>query len=509
MRSMTSLEELADRARRDVAVFAEVLIGEPLWPHQIEAAMSPARIRVLRAGRQVGKSRLLAVLALWEAFRAGERHVLLLSASEDNAKDLLAEVSALANGSPLLSGAVADDEVSKVVLSNGSWVRSIPASAKQARGKSIDLLVIDEACFVAEDVWRAAKYSQAARPGSRLLLASSPYGRADAFFAVHDRLGLDGLVDVAGVTVETFVWPSTVSPLVQAAGLVEFWRATDPPRTFAAEVMAEWQDDQGAYFTAGELADSVADFEMIEPGAAPNWRRLGRVGVGLDWGMRVDSHALAVVGVLADGGRNIAARGLEPVLFVPWVESHAGVPYHRFIDRALDVVDPDRGGFVAPWVVSERNGVGEAPTETLRMQAWERRLRTNVAPVWTDGRRKETGFGRLKLLLQQGRLVLPRHPELLKQLSGLQLETLESGATRISVPERLGHDDLVMALMQAASVLRTAIGRYWERPDEPDARSGDELVTRAGTYVRERPSTAVEPWWAVQNPGGTEKSDGW
>ncbi|HUP70196.1 MAG TPA: hypothetical protein VM142_10330 [Acidimicrobiales bacterium] len=55
------------------------------------------------------------------------------------------------------------------------------------------------------------------------------------------------------------------------------------------------------------------------------------------------------------------------------------------------------------------------------------------------------GFGRIKVLLQQGRLALPRHPALLSQLSALAFETREAGTPHISVPERAGHDDLAMA----------------------------------------------------------------
>src|SRR3546814_17841585 len=119
------------------------------------------------------------MLALFEAFRGPDRHVLLMSAGDDSAKDLLAEVTALATGAPLLAGSVEDESLSRVVLSNGSWVRSIPASAKQARGKSIDLLVIDEACFVDEEVWRAEKYLPADRPGTRWRSASPPSGRRE------------------------------------------------------------------------------------------------------------------------------------------------------------------------------------------------------------------------------------------------------------------------------------------------------------------------------------------
>jgi hypothetical protein len=71
---MVDLSTLDD-ARRDPSRFAELLVGAPLWPHQAEVAMSAARYRLICAGRQVGKSRLLAVLALWQAFSRAGCHI--------------------------------------------------------------------------------------------------------------------------------------------------------------------------------------------------------------------------------------------------------------------------------------------------------------------------------------------------------------------------------------------------------------------------------------------------
>ena len=51
--------EALDRARLDAGVFAEMLLGVGLWAHQLEVVASPSRYRVICAGRQVGKSRLL------------------------------------------------------------------------------------------------------------------------------------------------------------------------------------------------------------------------------------------------------------------------------------------------------------------------------------------------------------------------------------------------------------------------------------------------------------------
>jgi hypothetical protein len=95
-------------AKRDPVAFARHLIGEPLWDHQGEVVRSKARIRCIASGRQAGKSRTLAVLALHEAFTVPGSLTLLVSAGEQASKDLLAVVSALAQA-PLLGGSVVDD----------------------------------------------------------------------------------------------------------------------------------------------------------------------------------------------------------------------------------------------------------------------------------------------------------------------------------------------------------------------------------------------------------------
>lgn len=96
------------------------------------------------------------------------------------------------------------------------------------------------------------------------------------------------------------------------------------------------------------------------------------------------------------------------------------------------------------------NGVGGMPTQELTQRLRGRGLPGNVLGVHTDARLKENAGGTLKLWMQQGRLALPRHPALLRQLAALEFETTEAGTVRIAVPERAGHDDLVMALCLAA-----------------------------------------------------------
>jgi hypothetical protein len=110
-------------------------------------------------------------------------------------------------------------------------------------------------------------------------------------------------------------------------------------------------------------------------------------------------------------------------------------------------------GFVFSRLVAEVNGCGMMPSQVLQARLSELGVGHVVEPVATDLRLKESSYGWLKLLLQQGRLELPNFPPLLCQLRNLSFERLPSGGVRTHVPTHVGHDDLCSALALAASAV--------------------------------------------------------
>jgi hypothetical protein len=473
--------ELARRAMDDIEVFARIVCREPLWDHQAEMARSPARVRVMNCGRRAGKTRAMAVESLHVCFRRPDARVLVVSAGEDSSKDLLAECSQLAS-SPLLAGSVLDDTATVLTFSNGSTIRAVPASEKRVRGKGVDLLVLDESAYIADDIWRAAQWTILDRPGARVLMSSTPRGRRDRFFARYYHLAKDGPYEEAGITVEAFHWPSTVSPLVDQ-DLIEFWRRTEDPRVFAREVLAEWVDEAGQWFTSDELDANVAAFEMIRPD-----RARGQLAVaGMDWGATQDANAVAFVGVLGDWALNPRVAKGEPMFVVSYAEERFG-SMNQWARDVARMADPEAGGYDCYQIASEANGVGSGPTEILQQE-----LRTRgqpswrARPVWTTNHRKQAGFGVLKLLCQQNRIVFPAEPLVRRQLEALEYETSESGSTVIEVPASKGHDDVAMALMQAVSCVRhVGAGTPWDDP----AGRGELVETPAGVLLHERPRLA-------------------
>ena len=304
-----------------------------------------------------------------------------------------------------MGASVVDDSKQILTFTNGSEIRSVPASVRQIRGLAVDLLVLDEASYIDSSIWTAARYSIIARPGSRVIACSTPYGRQDHWFAVTYRAGL---ADTRVENHESFHWPSTASPLVDRT-LLELWRKTSTDREFKAEVEAEWVDDQGAYFTAEELASATAEDLVGFTGGAV---------AGVDWGFCHDANAVAILG---SDGESYA---------VLHAEERYKTPYSTFIDCLVELArDYDLEA-----IHSETNGVGQGPSQQLEQTLRAYRIRTRVVPVSTTTRTKEDGFGALKLAMQQHRLLLPKHPALLRQLSALSFEFTDAGSMRVSRP---------------------------------------------------------------------------
>ncbi|RZU31161.1 terminase family protein [Blastococcus saxobsidens] len=502
-----SVAEL-EAARRDPVVFADVMIGRPLWPHQVEVVRSEARYRVICAGRRAGKSHVYGVLALHTAFSRPGMKALIVSAGEVAAKRLFAEVSKMAKA-PRLGGSTEDETTSTLILSNGSTIECVPSSAKQVRSAEADLLIVDEAGFVPQDIWESAEPVVLARPGSRVLLSSTPWGALGHFFRQLWRQGMA----TPDRWVQSWHWPSSVSPLVDVEFLEQI-RKRSAPDYFDREYLAKWTDDGSAYFPMAELEGAVADYALLPPEEATGWPAVA----GVDWGFKRDANALVLVSVLDDGLLNADRHPDSPVFFVPWLEQEHQLPYAQFVDRVVRVGEYRKGawdgqnGYWLPWVLAEENGPGEPAVQALRQAARARWGRsTPVRGVWTTNRLKVNGYGALRLLIQQGRMVLPRHPELLKQLHALQTEMLPGGGMRIEVPDNVGHDDLADALMQCMASVRT--GPMWRRTELNEEgfstrSSGEERMTGAGTRLLSEP-VPLDFTQAFRSPRAGDGEDDW
>lgn len=438
-------------ARDDFGLFCE-LVGRPRTEWQLTTMKLATRQTIVVSPRQCGKSETLSLKATHTAFRKPQQFVLIVSAGEEAAARLLRVIRDVCSHE-LLKGAVVDETQHRVVLTNGSEIRSVPASERQVRGWSVDLLIVDEAAFVSEDLLlSAALPTTAARPDARIILASSPWGDAGPFYA----LAVQGME--ANPHVRTFRWKLADAWWI-AESVVEAARATMSPLRFRAEYEGEFIASGDAYFDRDDVLACVADFPLQRHGS-------GMPGsMGLDWGRRQDAHAVAIAGLLDDFGVNGRS-----VLVVPWVETSRR-PYSA---QVAEIEDLTRSWDLT--IRTETNGVGQYPAEELA-----RRLggRIRVTPSATTQTRKEDAYGRVRILLTEGAIVLPRHEELLRQLGGITATPTPAGGLKIGARLESIHDDLPDAVTLAVSGLPKDLAEVPRR----DPAECDWVETTAGIMV--------------------------
>jgi len=327
--------------------------------------------------------------------------------------------------------------------------------------------------------------------GARVVLAGTPWQASGGFYryAMAGEQGTDE-------SVRSFRW-RIADALTEKGGWVSrSWLAqrklATPALQFRAEYECEFVDGGAGYFSRDDLVAAAAPYELTHPSMASG----GSVVMGLDWGMRRDSHAIALLGVADDYGANEMAP-----LFLPWYETSQR-SYGEQVDLAATIAGggsafrgrallpgPTRGrtineGPVGYWVsaiYSETNGVGAPATEAL-----EHRVGWRVKPLTTSSESKERDFARLLSLIVSGQLILPDDGALLRELSGLEATPTETGRLRIAA-QGSGHDDLAMAISFSVHGLDS-----YTTTGEPSApylsEPGEMVETPSGLLIPKYPS---------------------
>jgi hypothetical protein len=133
---------------------------------------SSARV-LLNCSRQSGKSTMASVLALHKALTWPGSLILILAPAERQAKELFSKVvlsyRTVGHVIPTASYRKLGME-----LSNGSRIEALPGTEKTVRGFSgVDLLIVDEAARVADELYYAVRPMLAVSGGRLHLLANA------------------------------------------------------------------------------------------------------------------------------------------------------------------------------------------------------------------------------------------------------------------------------------------------------------------------------------------------
>jgi phage terminase large subunit-like protein len=144
------------RIPEDPVEFARKLGMDP-DPWQQKALRSEHPRMLLNCSRQSGKSQVAATIAAHRALREPGSLVLIVAPAERQAKETFTQA---ARAYTRLGEAVPADSYRKlgVALRNGSRIEALPGSERTVRGfAAVDLLVVDEAARVADELYFAVR----------------------------------------------------------------------------------------------------------------------------------------------------------------------------------------------------------------------------------------------------------------------------------------------------------------------------------------------------------------
>jgi len=147
------------------------------------------KTNLLLVSRQAGKTHLARIRILAGLYLFGEKSIVAMSSNRAMALDTFRKVCELVEETPLLRTQLKQIRVANgqesLELLNGARYEIVAATRDGSRGKTADLLFIDEMREVDEAAWTAAKPITRARPNSQIFICSNA---GDAFSTVLNDL---------------------------------------------------------------------------------------------------------------------------------------------------------------------------------------------------------------------------------------------------------------------------------------------------------------------------------
>jgi hypothetical protein len=430
-------------------VFLKALFALPLddgeldlYQHHTErtsAPTTPFREAALVVGRRGGKSRILALIAVFLAtFRdygthlaAGEvATVAVIAADRRQARGIFRYARGLLRAVPVLAELIVDDTADQITLNNRVVIEIHTASFRVTRGYSLAAVLTDETSFWRDEnsanpdteIFAAVRPGLATLPGALLLNASSPYRKAGLLYATFARhFGKDDA--------RVLVWRGTtleMNSALDSAIVAEAYE--DDPISAAAEYGAEFRGDV-TDFVAREVVDACTVRGRAELLHASG---VGYVAFVDPSGGSSDSMTAAIAHRDRDGVAVLdAVREFRP----PFSPEAVVVEIAALLKS-----------YKVSRVTGDRYG-GEWPRERFREQGI----------TYDISERPKSEIYRDSLpLLNSGKLELLDHKRLASQLCGLERRTARGG--RDSIDHGPGaHDDIANAALGALLLVGTHV----------------------------------------------------
>ena len=236
----------------DAVSFARELLG--FLPDAMQEALlrCEAKQVILNCCRQWGKSTIVAIIAVYRAYSVPKSLVVVVSPTERQSAEFLRKAREFATKLGLTPRGDGHNRTS-LLLPNGSRIIGLPGKEANIRGFSADLLIIDEAARVPDELYKSVRPMVAMKDGGVWLL-STPWGK-QGFFHENWEHGGDAWA--------RFRVPATECPRISAERL-QMERTQMDEAWFRQEYMCEFGMTDAQMFDSDLVRSALNDGEIWE-----------------------------------------------------------------------------------------------------------------------------------------------------------------------------------------------------------------------------------------------------
>lgn len=154
--------------------------------------MMDNRYFILLASRQIGKTTLLTIYALWYACFHKDQKVLIVANKEGTAKEIFSRIRLAYEDLPnWLKPGVTEYGKESMGLTNGSAIGISTTTGTAARGMSVSLLILDELAFIephiVEQFWKSVFPIISSSKKSKIFIASTANGTDNLFYEIYSK----------------------------------------------------------------------------------------------------------------------------------------------------------------------------------------------------------------------------------------------------------------------------------------------------------------------------------
>jgi hypothetical protein len=385
------------------------------------------------AGRRSGKSRSMAVLAVylstlvdWSSeLTIGERGLaLFLAPSERQAKTVYRYAAAIIEHVPLLAGLIVNKTTEVVSLSTGVDLEIMAANWRRARGGTAVCCVLDECAFLHsaedsgnrdEDIYAAVRPSLATT-GGPMPLTSSPSMMEGIVHRLHKRHhGPAGDPRVVIVQSDS----RTLNPRLSQAVVDRAYE--DDPTSAEAEYGGQFRQHVSVYLPRAVIEKAVDD-GVGGRVALPGVHYVAFVDVA--GGSGTDSFACAVGHLRVDDGRDVCVLDAIHVVPPPFDPDQATLRCASFLAQwGVSTVTGDSYAAMWPVTAFAKHGISYGPSPLTKSE-----LYLHVVVLFTGGR--------VRLL---------DNPRIVDQFAQLRRKVGSNGRESVDHPKG-AHDDIANAV---------------------------------------------------------------